>query len=360
MKKIAFFIPTLGQGGAEKVFLNLANDMVKRHEVTLVIQDASGVMMKELSPDIQVFKIAMKNKAKALLNLLYFISKNKPEVIISTLNIPNILNYIAHKISSHNYVLVTRQASPYDRKTYTRLIQRLINQSFINSDLLIVNSLATKNSVIKVIPQIDPSIIHTIYNPIFSDKLDDLSKEGHVVPDFLRNQKFILCVGRLETLKNYNLVIDSYSKCKATEEYLLVILGEGSKRAELEKQIERLNLRKRVFLLGNFENPYPFYKQASLFVSCSLWEGFGNVIVEALTFGLPIISTNSGAPNEILRNGEFGTVLPNFDSDGMAQHIDQVLLRKTTDYEKLRNRAKEFSIERIAHQYENAFNLYTR
>lgn len=117
-----------------------------------------------------------------------------------------------------------------------------------------------------------------------------------------------------------------------------------------------MGLKDKVLLPGNIPNPYPFYKNANLFISSSRWEGFGNVIVEALTFGLPIIyTTSSGAPSEILDYGNYGHEVENNNSHAMAKKIDEINLINDYDRVRLENRAKIFAIDKIAMEYETSF-----
>lgn len=359
MKKVVFFIPTLGQGGAEKVFLNLANEFAKKHQVYLVLQSTGGVLMKDLSSEINVHNFGMDGNIKLLFKLMRFVSIIKPDVIISTLNVPNIVNALAHKLSFRSYILITRQASPVKITNHQKIISRLLNFSFKQSKVVIANSLTTKKSILESHNLSENEVnIEVIYNPVFENKFYDLANDRSKLTKKVNdNGRFILAIGRLEDSKNFKLLIKAYSLSKIKEEWMLIILGEGSQRAMLEKLIGDFNLKDRVLLPGNISNPYPFYNNASLFISSSRWEGFGNVIVEALSFGLPIIITDSsGAPSEILDNGIFGFEVANDSPQAMADKIDEISNLKVIDKQFLKKRALDFSIEKISCQYESTFN----
>ena len=134
-----------------------------------------------------------------------------------------------------------------------------------------------------------------------------------------------------------------------------MILGEGDLRPAMERQIAELGLQDRVALPGFFQDPYPWFRSADLFVLSSDWEGFGNVIVEALECGVPVVSTDCpSGPAEILENGRYGRLVPVGDVDALANAII-VTLHETPDRQALMNRAKDFSVDKISDEYLSYF-----
>jgi glycosyltransferase involved in cell wall biosynthesis len=135
----------------------------------------------------------------------------------------------------------------------------------------------------------------------------------------------------------------------------LVILGDGSLRTVLEALIFEHKLEERVILPGFTLDPYPWYRSADLFVLSSRFEGFGNVIVEALECGLPVISTNCpGGPAEILADGRYGKLVLVQNPLALADAIIESF-SASHDRMELINRAKDFSVRKISAQYLNYF-----
>ena len=131
----------------------------------------------------------------------------------------------------------------------------------------------------------------------------------------------------------------------------LVILGEGPLRQELLALIEQLDLGERVLMPGFTTDPYPWFRSADLFVLSSRWEGFGNVIVEAMECGVPVISTNCpSGPAEIFEDGRYGTLVPVQDPVAMAAAMVNSL-NATHEREALMRRAQDFSVRKISDQY---------
>ena len=163
--------------------------------------------------------------------------------------------------------------------------------------------------------------ITTIYNPCDIKRVQMLSAEQQE----LHRGKYILGVGRLSKQKRFDVLIKAFHQSNA-KNYKLVILGEGNQRTELEKLIVELNLTDSVIMPGFVSNPYPWYKGAKLFVLSSDSEGFGNVIVEALACGLPVISTDCGPVQEILIGELSQGITPKGNPVEMSDKINQYLL----------------------------------
>ena len=181
--------------------------------------------------------------------------------------------------------------------------------------------------------------ITTIYNPCDIERVQILSAEQQE----LHRGKYILGVGRLSKQKRFDVLIKAFHHLN-TKDYKLVILGEGNQRKELERLIKDFGLTDSVIMPGFVSNPYSWYKSASLFVLSSDSEGFGNVVVEALACGTPVISTDCGPVNEILKGyladglipiGEFLSL-----ADKMLAYLDNPVI---PTYEDI----KHFSFERV-------------
>lgn len=159
----------------------------------------------------------------------------------------------------------------------------------------------------------------------------------------------ILSVGRLKRVKNHELLIDAFNEFRKEGDRLLIV-GEGELLPLLEAKVSNLNLDDSVVLMG-FQNPLAFYETADLFVLSSNSEGFGNVLVEAMHAGLPIVSTDCpGGPAHILNGGEFGALVPLGDVSALSQAMEHSL-RNRRPADVLKNRAKEFSVKKAADAY---------
>ena len=167
----------------------------------------------------------------------------------------------------------------------------------------------------------------------------------------------ILSAGTLKVQKDHATLINAFALLPTLLNAKLTILGEGSLRPELEALIQQLGLQGRVAMPGFVVDPYPWYRTADLFVLCSRWEGFGNVIVEALECGVPVVSTDCpSGPAEILENGRFGQLVPVQDPVALAASMVKGLA-DPVDRAMLMRRAQDFSVSSIADQYLAYFGL---
>jgi glycosyltransferase involved in cell wall biosynthesis len=167
----------------------------------------------------------------------------------------------------------------------------------------------------------------------------------------------ILSVGRLIKEKDHETLIHAFAKVRKKRPARLAILGEGPERNQLQELIKRLGIQEDVVLLGFKTNPYVYMARAAVFVLSSTVEGLPNVIVEAMTVGTPIVSTDcESGPKEILDNGKYGTLVPVGNVEALAIAIEKQL-DEPTDKEHLIERAKDFSLEKVVDQFLEVANF---
>jgi glycosyltransferase involved in cell wall biosynthesis len=169
----------------------------------------------------------------------------------------------------------------------------------------------------------------------------------------------LLACGRLKALKGFDYLIDALVAVRKTVPAHLWIVGEGEERSALELKIKRLGLEGCVRLVGFQENPFKYMAAADVFVLSSLYEGFGNVIVEAMACGVPVVATNCPyGPGEIIEDGKNGILAPPADAAALAAAILRVLkdedIRKKLSIEG-KNRASDFNAHTIAAAYGDLF-----
>jgi len=202
------------------------------------------------------------------------------------------------------------------------------------------------------LPEEDVQVIH---NPVVPADLPPIvhPPDPHIRTPLWRGQfrSHVLSVGTLKAQKNHRLLLQAFA-CVATElDSALVILGEGSLRLTLEQDLQELGLQGRVLLPGFHPDPTPWYQMADLFVLSSDYEGFANVVAEALACGTPVVSTDCRhGPAEILEHGRYGRLVPVGDTKALAAAIQASLL-ESHDHQSLRRRAQDFTVTRIADQY---------
>jgi glycosyltransferase involved in cell wall biosynthesis len=201
---------------------------------------------------------------------------------------------------------------------------------------------------------LNPKKTTFIYNPITKYNKSYLKNK---IPLFWTDCDFrILTVGRFVPEKNHKILIKSFNILKKSVKSIkLVILGDGPLFNETKEYVLKLGLENSILMPGFSLNTESYFTYADLFVLTSKFEGFGNVIVEALSFGIPVVSTNCpNGPAEILENGKYGTLVPLDDEEALAEAMKLNLFKKI-DKEFLINRSNDFSIEKMSKRYVDLF-----
>lgn len=199
---------------------------------------------------------------------------------------------------------------------------------------------------------LDDARVQTIYNPTPRPPRTDFPADqtdalwlGHKGPR-------IIAVGRFKAQKNHSLLLRAFAKMQPQSNARLALLGEGELEADLKAEIATLGLQGHVILPGFVVDPSAYYASADIFALSSDYEGFGNVLVEAMHFGLSVVSTdcNSG-PAEILCDGQYGRLVPVGDADALAQALLHAIAQPA-EAQVIQNRARDFSVENATNAYE--------
>lgn len=356
--KICIITPSFSGGGAEKVAVNLANHYAETGiETTLLVFINEGPYKTHLNGRVNVVDLGVTRARYAILKLRSALSRTGVTHVISVIRDANImLGLVGNK--DKNIVFAYREANTLHGvhslpRFKSWLYQFLLRLSYKKADIVIANSEDTKADLVR--NQItDRESIKVIRNPVipedFHSKVSE--KAGH--PWLKSDGKVVLNVGRLHPQKNQKLLIDAFSKVVENKpDAKLLILGEGDEEKSLKAQIKRLKLNHSVDIVPFQQNPFPYYCESDLFVLTSNWEGFGNILVEALACGTPIISTDCpGGPRSILADGKFGTLAPVGDVEKLAVAITRQLDDSAQlNRDELIARGMEYTVDTVADEY---------
>ena len=310
-KKLTILSHSLGGGGAERVVSYLLEGLKKDYHLTLVLLENS--IAYEIPHDIVVhFLDNAKKDEKGIVKLLklpylgwkykQFCKSSHADISLAFMNRPSYISIFAKLFGSKVKTIISERSTPSmlygDASLPSRASRILIKRLYPLADLIISNSKGNRSDLIENF-DISPASIRVLYNPLNLTKIMSLAAtQNHNLIDFDRFT--YIAVGRLDQGKNHRLLINAFTKIENKNTQLL-ILGEGPLKKTLERQIVTLKLEKRVFLIGFNSNPYQYMTKADAFVLSSNYEGFPNVLIEALACGLPVISTDcKSGPREIL------------------------------------------------------------
>jgi len=206
----------------------------------------------------------------------------------------------------------------YGASRMRRLKCWLVSQTYRRHDAVVGVSRGVKEDLVSMFPPLRGKV-HTIYNGV---PLDNVRKQGAQRPDGEGDSPYqVVAVGRLEAVKDYATLIDAAALLDDPG-IAFTILGEGSEHAALQKRIDDRPSRTSVTLAGHIDNPFPVIAGAGAFALTSIRESFGNVLVEALCLGVPVISTDCPhGPAEILDAGRYGLLVPVGDAAALADAV---------------------------------------
>lgn len=323
-KKISFIIPSLRGGGAERQISEIANYFDEAdYEIIFITFENSLNDVYKLNNDIKRIVVPFTWKGNKFfrslgnIKLIFFVRNilkdEKPNVVISFLIYTNIITILA-KRGLGIKTIVSERNNPVKQKIsfHWNLARKLL---YKHSDIVIAQTKYIQNWLsvnCKANVQLIPNHIRNLPNP-------------HKI-----RTPIIVSVGRLHKVKGFDLLIQAFSEVsKDFPQWKLQILGEGQERYNLEKLIEDLNLTGKVEMPGHVNNIEEWFDKAGLVVQFSRYEGFPNVLLEAMSMGAPVISSNCfSGPSDIIKDGINGKLVPTENVVTLAQTMKELLTDK--------------------------------
>lgn len=361
--RLTLVVPSLKSGGAERASVLLAEGLLQKgHEVSLITLYAEEADFYELPTKVRRLALNIASDSPTLVHAIWnnfnrisVLKKEirllQPDIVISFLKETNILTLLALN-NTDIPVIISEQNNPI-LDANGGLWDKL--RSFIYPTASkVVSCSKGVNDCFDWLSEDKRAIIYNPLTPIASEQNTNIPKTITVDSD----KKLLVAMGRLTYQKGFDILLSAFHKIadKHTQ-WQLVILGEGELRSQLEKQIMELGLTNRVILPGVIKNPFPFLKKSEIFVLSSRYEGFGNVIIEAMACGLPVISTDCpSGPREIINNGVDGILVPTEDVSALASSIERLILNPQESAklaETARKTVERFELEQIVENWED-------
>lgn len=375
--KILFLHPTYSFGGAERTAKNLFSRLnPEKFNVILVSSreiapKISGPVVVEIiyieDIGMDVWFADIRRLIKDVRVVIKLIKKFKPDMVFAMMHFSSVLVSLAKLFAGHRCMYVSSPRGPssdYLRSCYPDWRQRFYLKTLFSifcrlSDCLIVPSNGTKYDCVKHYGAKDEKVF-VIYNSVDIENILRLYND-RVEMEIEKDSFVIASVGRLTMEKKLPLLINAIAIVKRSHKVKLIIIGDGNERDRLKALSEEKGVSNDVVFLGFQDNPYKFFRMADIYVHTCLVEGFGNVIIEAMTCGLPVIATDCPyGPREILQDGEFGILVPMDNQQALADAIIKLIVDYDLKKElsgRSQQRAKDFSIQKMVMSYERIFSL---
>lgn len=366
-RRVVFIIHALHSGGAQRVIVNLLNNISRdKFDIHLIVLKAEGSMLGDISSDVIIHDLGNPSIRKVFFKFLKKIYGLKPHIVFSGIGhingllspfIPILSRLIPHKV--YWVVRETSIASIHIENDSNSWLYRFLYRNFYkNFNQIICQSHYMKQDLIKSF-NITKEKMVVINNPIDIVKVERLSFEK-MRKDFDVNNINILAVGALRKEKRFDLLLETFARLDKNR-YRLTIVGDGEMYSSLRELSLELGIEDEVSFTGQQANPYNYMKNADILVLTSAYEGFPNVLLEANSCGTPVLAFNApGGVSEIVKEGLNGYLVSYLDVNAMASTILS-FDAKRFDEEKIKSNVREnYALDVIIKKYEEVLLRCTK
>lgn len=356
--KILLLASTLGGGGTERrtvYILKYINRDI--FEPILCVWEKRGVYVKDIPRHAKLYAVKRRYKVFTLLNMCKVIKKEKPDIVFGNMWGINTAAIVALKIMFYKKqvkLIIGLVTNPSYFKH-----QSVIRFLYSFADLIVANSYGIRECLISSW-KIPKEKIRVIHNGVDIENIDKLSfeKVNHI---WIKNNfNLIVSVGRLFKPKGLPYLLDALKIVNKKKTVYLIIIGKGEEEKRLKKMAKEMHIDDRVDFIGFKHNPFKYIANADLFVLASLWEGFPNVLLEAMACRTPVVSTDAPyGPSEIIEDGLNGYLVPVADSTRLAEKIlymfENLDKQDNVIREARQTVEKKFSVHKMVKNYEKLF-----
>ena len=324
--------------------------------VDLVLVRAEGEYLNQVPEGVRLIDLNSQRTSLSLFKLVGYILREQPASLLSTLAHANVVALLAKFLVRDRLHLVARMEVTLSEMFCSgnfkqRQTLRLLKLLFPTSDGIVAVSQGVADDLRELIPAVSHKIT-TIYNPVVRPELAEQAA-APVSHSWFKSEcaPVILSAGRLTAVKDHATLLRAFAEVRRSRPARLVVLGVGQERENLLELAESLNVSQYVDLPGFDVNPFAYMSRSKVFVLSSRYEGFPNVLVQAMACGIPVVSTDCrSGPREILEDGKWGHLVPVGDWRAMAEAILGTLDHPIQS-DRLVLRASAFSAEASVDRY---------
>ena len=358
-RNLSILLPNLAGGGAERVSLWLAQEFLGRgHQVSFVLCRAEGELLFLVPEGVQVVDLGAARMRNALWPLVRHLrAADAPDALIANMWPLTSIAVTARALarsrtrlmlcdhSNYPFQIASAPFPPARRLSMAATMRP--TYPFADAVVSVSNGVGAEVARLAGMPRARITTIHNPIAPLTPEWPLDRAQATWPAGSGPR----LIAIGSIKAEKDYPTLLRALARLRQTRDARLLILGDGPLRGEIEALRASLGLDGAVAMPGFHMNPADLLQAADLAVLSSQSEGLPTVLIEALQFGLPIVSTDCpSGPAEILENGRYGRLVPVGDVDALAAAMAEAL-DATHDREALKRRAADFSPEIAARKY---------
>ena len=365
-ERIAIFLPRFGQGGVERMLINLAEELGQKGYAidVLLTGDKKVPFIDETDTSVNYIRFFSSDVFKLLFSLKSYLKNYTPDALVSAkLKKGHTLAVLARnmaKVPTRVYLRIGTHLSRRNKgKIFTKKIRDRVSLRYAarRAEGVIAVSEGIREDVQRI-AGISDRRVHVVPNPTVSRRIHALANEP-VSHAWLREKDVpvVLGVGSLRNQKNFSTLIRAFAILRQSVEARLIILGEGRQGPKLRELAAQLSVSDCIDFPGFVHNPYAYMARSDLFVMSSAWEGSPNVLIEAMALGTPVVSTDCpSGPSEILHGGKYGSLVPVGDYRKLAEKMRETLENPLSANE-LQEAIKPYGIENSVRKYLEVMNI---
>ena len=364
---VCFVLPSLAGGGAERAAVQILNGLDRtRWDRSMYLFRAEGPYLKELSSDVRLHTGARTSRLGRWRELRRFIAATNPDLVVAFLSYFTVLSAVRAALTGAKVVFNQQTPMsafladadyewrrPFRRRGFTA-VTRI---GYAAADLVIASSRGVARDLSAVFG-VDPSRVRVVPNPVDLEAVQAAAAEP-LDPAHLERWRrpVIVAAGRLADAKNYPLLIEALALVRAHVPATLFVLGQGERADDLRRLAAERGVGDAIVWCGFQSNPWKYMARADVFALTSRYEGFGNVLIEAMASGVPVVATRSPGTEDIVRDGVDG-LLTRHTPDAVAASLTR-LLSDAAERDRMaaaaRVSARRFATPAVAQSYDAVF-----
>lgn len=370
MKSVCFVLPSLAGGGAERVAAQVLSALDERRWArSMYLFKREGPYLADLPPTVRLSSATSESRIGRLLELRRYFRETRPDLVVSFLSYFTVL--AAARAAGVGARVVFVLGTPmtafladadYHWKTPTHrtLFAMIARAGYNMADAIATTSKGVSDDLTAHFG-VRESAIKVVHNPIdFVAMKDALAEPLDAGDEGAWKHPAIVSAGRLAEAKNFPLLVDAMALLRRRlPAARLFILGQGDQEPQLRQQIASLGLTDAVRLCGFQRNPWKYIARADVFALTSRYEGFGNVLIEAMACGVPVVVTRSPGPLEIVRDNVDGVIVSEHTPEAVAGALEALLTddrRRASMAAAAKDASAQYALPAIAGQYDSWFS----
>ena len=365
--KVCFVLPSLAGGGAERAAVQILNGLDRtRWDRSIYLFRAEGPYLGELSSEVRLETGASTSRLGHWRELRRFIGATNPDLVVAFLSYFTVLSAVRAALTGAKVIF--NQQTPmsafladadyeWRRPLRRRGFTAVTRIGYAAADLVIATSRGVAGDLSQAFG-VDPSRVRVVPNPVDVEAVQAAAAEPLEAVDEERwRRPVIVAAGRLADAKNYPLLIEALALVRMQVPATLFVLGQGERADDLRRLAAERGLGDVIVWCGFQANPWKYMVRADVFALTSRYEGFGNVLVEAMACGVPVVATRSPGTEDIVRDGVDG-LLTRHTPDAVAASLTR-LLSDAAERDRMaaaaRVSARRFATPAIVQSYDAVF-----